>query len=38
VIGPNSPERAALASVAEWARGVTDREAARALLLKTFKR
>jgi hypothetical protein len=36
VMGPSSPERAALASVAEWPRGVTDREAARSRLLKTF--
>jgi hypothetical protein len=38
VMGPSSPERAALASVAEWPAGVTDREAARSLLLRTFKR
>jgi hypothetical protein len=36
VLGPSSPERAALATTAEWPAGVTDREAARSLLLRTF--
>jgi hypothetical protein len=38
VMGPASPERQALATVAQWPRGVTDAEAARSLLLRTFKR